>query len=290
MRSEPATDAAHSRSTASNDAASQRPAWLEMANGRYGDVYYETVVVERYATAPEAEDALAEELQNRTRAYIDRYLGAGASKLFAVPSAYIHDHLVKDRYRETVESSVGPMVNAYAQLAFDRRARAQLQRMQRDAQIEHRLLDVAGGATAVLLVLGAVFGYLKLDTMTRGYYMRRLQVAAAVVILTVAAGAVYAVRSKVFEAPRHGPPTSGRPRRYMRYRSTLRSSPPAKSRRAMKWSCVAGEGSGVTTARQARGAKRSEPVATSLQCLPRRSLTLCWSSEFAPANRRRGTI
>ena len=74
-------------------------------------------------------------------------------------------------------------------------ARAYLQRMQRDAQTEHRLLGLAGGAAAVLLVLGSVFGYLKLDTMTRGYYTRRLQFAAALVILTVVAGMLVGVRS-----------------------------------------------------------------------------------------------
>jgi hypothetical protein len=185
-----------------------RPGWLDQPGGREGDVYYETVMVERYATAAEAEDALAEELQTRTRAYVDRYLGVGASKLFTVPPAYIHDRLVRDRYKETVESSVGPMVNAYAQLAFDHRARAQLQRMQRDAHIEHRLLEVAGGAAAVLLVLGAVFGYLKLDTLTRGYYTRRLQLAAGVVILTVAAGTVYVVRSKIHDVPSQDSPAT----------------------------------------------------------------------------------
>lgn len=187
----------------------ERPGWLDQPGGREGDVYYETVMVEKYVTAAEAEDALAEELQARTRAYVDRYLGAGASKLFTVPPAYIHDRLVRDRYKETVESSVGPMVNAYAQLAFDHRARAQLQRMQRDAQIEHRLLDVAGGAAAVMLVLGAVFGYLKLDTLTRGYYTRRLQLAAGVVILTVAAGTAYVVRSKMHDVPSQESPASG---------------------------------------------------------------------------------
>ena len=55
-------------------AAGQRPDWIEHPSGREGDIYYETVMVERYSTGGEAEDALAEELQARTRAYVDRYL------------------------------------------------------------------------------------------------------------------------------------------------------------------------------------------------------------------------
>jgi hypothetical protein len=172
--------------TVATTSATKRPDWIDHPDGRTGDIYYETVMVERYATRGEAEDALAKETQDRTKAYVDRYLGEGASMLFIVPPAYVHDHLVKERYAEPVETSVGPMINAYARLAFDRRAQAQLRRMHRDAEIENRLLGVAGGAVAVLLVLGSVFGYLKLDTLTRGYYTRRLQLAAGVVILAVA--------------------------------------------------------------------------------------------------------
>ncbi len=167
----------------------EKPAWLHQPAGRDGDIYYETVVAERYPTGVEAEDALAREAQERTQAYVERYLGEGTSKLFVVPPAFVHDRLIKDRYSETVETSLGPMVTSYARLGFDSRARAYLQRMQREAQAENRLLLVAGAAGGVLLVVGAVFGYLKLDTLTRGYYTGRLQFATAVVILTVAVGA-----------------------------------------------------------------------------------------------------
>ncbi|HEY4310752.1 MAG TPA: hypothetical protein VGN12_14980 [Pirellulales bacterium] len=185
--SEMARAESESKPTVPTTPATKRPDWIDHPDGRTGDIYYETVMVERYATRGEAEDALAKETQERTKAYVDRYLGEGASMLFIVPPAYVHDHLVKERYAEPVETSVGPMINAYARLAFDRRAQAQLRRMHRDAEIENRLLGVAGGAVAVMLVLGSVFGYLKLDTLTRGYYTRRLQLAAGVVILAVAA-------------------------------------------------------------------------------------------------------
>jgi hypothetical protein len=48
-------------------------------------------------------------------------------------------------------------------------------------------------------VLGTVFGYLKLDTLTRGYYTHRLQFAAAGLILATAGAAAswYAVVPRV---------------------------------------------------------------------------------------------
>jgi hypothetical protein len=171
----------------------QPPAWLTSTPGLERDTYYTTVVVGPYKTIRECEEELPAELQKATNAYVDSYLGAGASKVVHIPPAYIQDHLVKDRYVQESQSdtpTVGAMLNLYVRLGFDRRIKTQMQRMHGDADIENRLLSVAGGAGAVLLVLGTLFGYLKLDTMTRGYYTRRLQFAAAVVILTtVAAGA-----------------------------------------------------------------------------------------------------
>jgi hypothetical protein len=171
----------------------QPPAWLTSTPGLERDTYYTTVVVGPYKTIRECEEELPAELQKATNAYVDSYLGAGASKVVHIPPAYIQDHLVKDRYVQEFQSdtpTVGAMVNLHARLGFDRRIKTQMQRMHRDADVENRLLSVVGGAGAVLLVLGTLFGYLKLDTMTRGYYTRRLQFAAAIVILTtVAAGA-----------------------------------------------------------------------------------------------------
>ena len=156
------------------------------------DTYFTTVVVGPYKTIRECEERLPAELQDATSAYIDSYLGAGASKVVHIPPAYIQDHLVKDRYVEEFQSdtpTVGTMSNLHVRLGFDRRFKTQLQRMHRDADVENRLLSVAGGAGMVLVVLGTLFGYLKLDTMRRGYYTRRLQFAAAAVILTTVAAA-----------------------------------------------------------------------------------------------------
>ena len=49
------------------------------------------------------------------------------------------------------------------------------------------------GAGWVMALLGTIFGYLKLDTLTRGYYTRRLQLVAGAVILTLIGAAVVAV-------------------------------------------------------------------------------------------------
>jgi hypothetical protein len=180
------------------DVAGQAPPdWINAAPGRDGDTYYTTLTVGPWKSAQECEEELSPRLAEAVSKYVDNYLGAGASKTFDIPLSYIHDHIIRDRYVQEFESetaAVNTMVNLHVRLAFDGRTRAQLKRMYREAQVESRLLEVAGGAAAVLLVLATVFGYLKLDTLTRGYYTRRLQLAAAVVILTTmaAVGAAFA--------------------------------------------------------------------------------------------------
>jgi purine-cytosine permease-like protein len=52
------------------------------------------------------------------------------------------------------------------------------------------LFQTGLGAGAVLLLLGTMFSYLKLDTETRGYYTGRLQFGAAGVILAIIAAGV----------------------------------------------------------------------------------------------------
>jgi hypothetical protein len=46
----------------------------------------------------------------------------------------------------------------------------------------------------LLVLIGTAFGYLKLDTLTKGYYSGRLKLAATAVILTAAAATALAVR------------------------------------------------------------------------------------------------
>ncbi len=185
----------------------ERPHWLVKGAGMDGDTYQEIVTVEHYKTRAECEEALQPKLQEATKAYVDRYLGKGASTLVLLPQPYIHEHLVKSEYEEVVDTDdplLGEMTNLHVLLSFDRRERTHLQRMWRDAQTENRLLGVAGSAAGLLLVLGTVFSYLKLDTMTRGYYTRRLQILAAVVILPTV-GFVISYWSNYLVNPRRVP-------------------------------------------------------------------------------------
>ena len=96
-------------------------------------------------------------------------------------------------FEEVIEVSVGPMHQMHALLEFDPAFRQEVNARWGNIVATSRLLQTGLGAAAVLGLLGVAFGYLRLDTATRGYYTRRLRFATLVAILTlVAAGTLVA--------------------------------------------------------------------------------------------------
>lgn len=77
-------------------------------------------------------------------------------------------------YLETVERSVGPMKKVYMQMEFtpaiDRQIKERLDGLARKSRIGM----VGLSAASVLILLGGVWGLLKVDTLTKGYYTKRL--------------------------------------------------------------------------------------------------------------------
>ena len=57
----------------------------------------------------------------------------------------------------------------------------------KEKKASNRLLQTGLGSGVVLLLLGSLFGYFRLDTATRGYYTGRLQFATAGAILAIVA-------------------------------------------------------------------------------------------------------
>ena len=114
-----------------------------------------------------------------------RVVRARLSRLSITPG-YIRDHICKDNYVDTVQRSVGPMKQVYVLMEFDEEVKNNLHRRWKDRQLEGRLAVVGVGSSAVLLLLGTVFGFFKLDTATKGYYTKRLIFGA--LLVTMAGG------------------------------------------------------------------------------------------------------
>jgi uncharacterized integral membrane protein len=129
---------------------------------------------------------LSEKLEQATADYLAELLDNPlAPKILRYDAKYIQRHLVpSDKwYDESQWFSVGEMRQSYALLEFDADFREEAQQRWQRVVTTSRLGQIGLGFAGVFTFLLLVFGYLRADTATRGYYSKRLQFATAVAIL-----------------------------------------------------------------------------------------------------------
>jgi hypothetical protein len=142
--------------------------------------------------------ALDEQLELAVKRYLERVV-VGRDNVAAwlgYDSRYIRTNLLRpeNTYHEIIQTSVGPAQQTHALLEFDGAFRQQTQERWRELRAASRLLQTALVAAVVLGVIAAFFGYFRLDTATRGFYTRRLQLTAAIAILALIATGVLLAR------------------------------------------------------------------------------------------------
>ncbi|HUY88317.1 MAG TPA: hypothetical protein VMV10_06260 [Pirellulales bacterium] len=170
-------------------AGAARPAWMDEPTGKRDGVYRTIATAGPYTTPQECHEKLNEALNEAVKSYIDRFLTERAGAKIALSPSFIHEHVARGEWLEQSEYSVGPMYNLHALLVFDKEANQEIDRRYRESQVAGRLAATGVGAALVLGLIGTLFGYLKLDTLTRGYYTGRLRAAAAAAILALAGAA-----------------------------------------------------------------------------------------------------
>ena len=184
-------DAEATASTPSNSpytiltVSADRPAWLGEAPRRVGPVFSTVVVSDPYVSKSECDTALDPQLRNVALGYVDDLLGSGARRFVDLDISDVRTRIARDEYVELLDTSVGPMQRVHVLLEFDESLRAEFRQRYKEGIRQRRLYQASGGAMLFLALLGVVFGYLTIDTATRGFYSRRLQLAATVAILLI---------------------------------------------------------------------------------------------------------
>lgn len=164
-----------------------RPAWMNGQMGRVGDVYRTSVKVGPAFSRTECEKQLPTTLQDAVQTYADHLLGEGRGRFVHLPAAYIRNRLVRGEWEERRETTYDTMFTLHELVEFDREANEAIEANYRQSVVMGRLAYTAAGGGLVLGLLTILFCYLKLDTLTRGYYTGRLRLTAAVAILALAA-------------------------------------------------------------------------------------------------------
>jgi len=86
-------------------------------------------------------------------------------------------------YIETVASSIGPMKKLHLQIEFTPAVDRELRRHWDSHARTQRFATVGVGAGSILGLLGLIFGLLKIDTWTKGYYTKRLFIGVPAAII-----------------------------------------------------------------------------------------------------------
>jgi len=186
------------------------PAWVHTPPKRVGRVYRRTVVSDPFSTDRECQGQLDDRMMGITCQYIDDLLGTGrhsdsgdpmpdaqrARRRLArmkITPAYLRRTVCTDEYHEYVETPVNELAGAdmgrmrriHLLMEFGDDVRTDIKDRWREAELVGRLSAVGGGVALLMGCVAIVFGYLKLDTATKGYYTRRLQLVAGLVTIAL---------------------------------------------------------------------------------------------------------
>jgi hypothetical protein len=166
-----------------------RPEWVEAAPVKDGALDRIAVTSGPHYSLGEARRQLEEAVKTAADEYVNHHLGAPKA------AQYIRFEVTPTKtYEERPHFSFGPMYQSHALLQFDESFRRQVEQDWKEAVTLSRLVKTGLSGGAIFILLAVVFGYLKADNATRGFYTRRLRFGAATMILAVAAAVYFAAQ------------------------------------------------------------------------------------------------
>ncbi len=195
----------------------QRPEWIDEPASRSGDVWRQVVSTGEYSTAQECRQKADQMLSAATWLHLQNLLGrafavAERPALLGGDDTESSDALLRywpgsqyelqrmgiginfirrqfvpsgsdGEYLETVERQIGPMKRLFTLVEFTAQDDAELKNRWTSYQQGFRTEVVSSVAALVLAGIGLLYGLLKIDTWTKGYYSKRLLLGVPAAII-----------------------------------------------------------------------------------------------------------
>jgi len=184
--SEPAQQA-----IAASIAALPKPDWVVNPPKQIGNVRKFVVVSDPFLTVEECRRDADSKMQNVALNRACELSGAGTRRSGPATLAdlglggdYVRRELCTDEYIDVVDSSVGEMRKTYSLVEFNESQDAMLVDRARSYTRQEGLFDVTLIGGGLLASVATLFGLLKVDTWTRGYYTKRLFLGVPAAIIT----------------------------------------------------------------------------------------------------------
>jgi len=135
------------------------------------------VVCKPQVTPEKAQQAALQDVQTKLLAHFE---GQNTPLEWVPPLPYIKDRLVKTSRvdQRDFDSGVGTMYIATLEVRLTPEAQADIARHDREYRAQDRMAWLARVVLALVTLLGAVAGYVRLDELTKGYYTGWLRIAA----------------------------------------------------------------------------------------------------------------
>lgn len=185
--SEPAQQA-----IAASIAALPKPDWVVNPPKQIGNVRKFVVVSDPFLTVEECRRDADGKMQNVALNRACELSGAGTRRSGAATLAdlglggdYVRRELCTDEYIDVVDSSVGEMRKTYSLVEFNESQDALLIDRARSYTRQEGLFDVTLIGGGLLASVATLFGLLKVDTWTRGYYTKRLFLGVPAAIIAI---------------------------------------------------------------------------------------------------------
>lgn len=177
----------------------QPPEWLTAPTGKQADGSYRLIVKSGpFKTRIECDKELRPIVAQEVDAYVELLLGRETvrralgdrfrgSTLLAAREL---DGLVRKTWLEQGEAAwpVGDVVTVHALVVFTPQIQSRIESRFREQVSQRRAAQAIVGSAGLLGLLATVYGYLRFDMLTRGYYTGRLRLAAVAMILAIVGG------------------------------------------------------------------------------------------------------
>jgi hypothetical protein len=176
---------------------SDLPAWVTAIPSTVGGVHRQVVNSGPWSEVSDCQKKLNESIraavEDRVKVIASEDLqqivnGIPYLEFLGISQNWIDQNIVcshPEPFSQTSDTSVGPMKTVYKQLEFDPNDQEFLRQRYRDYVRRDRIEMVAGGGFFLLGCIGLVFGLLKIDTWTKGYYTKRLFLGVPAAIIGV---------------------------------------------------------------------------------------------------------
>ena len=169
----------------------ERPDWVVHPPKQVGNVRRFVVVSDPFSTADEARKQVNHKMQElvlqRGRELASPLPGPGSLGELGIGGDFVRREHCTDEFVDVIETSVGEMARVYVLLEFNETQDDFLVDCMRRHARRGGLITTMLIAASVLGCVATLFGLLKADTWTRGYYTKRLFLGVPAAIITVLA-------------------------------------------------------------------------------------------------------